>query len=301
MSEKTKLQNQLITLVDSKKKEIWEMRAPCLTAGQELYFRRALNNIMDIPQLVELSRTESGALSIFRALTYALQMGLQVGGQIPQAYIVPKKIKGELKAVLMPTMGGYKFIALSDPPVLKDFYINAVYEKEVVEGFHIDMPTGTVTGHHAYLRGDRGKMIGVYAILTSVAGNKTAKWKPIEDILKIRNEKSDSYKAFKDGKMSKENCAWETDFDMMAIKTAGKSFLKTYAGDKEGLAMALAVEDETTPSVVPADIDDRVNGCLDAVIENTENITEISAETPPESSIEDSGDIFGQSQAEDKF
>jgi recombinational DNA repair protein RecT len=208
---------------------------------------------------------------------------LQIGGVIPQAYIVAMPTKDGMKPTLIPTVDGYRFVALSDPPILKDFFISAVYEKEVESGFRIDMPNGKVEGHFVFLGPDRGKMIGVYAILTHLDNTKTAQWMPIQDIENVRNHHSPSWKAYKNDKMSADKCAWVTDADMMAIKTAGKRFLEPYVALKEGLQMVLNIdEDDTTNGAQEQDkrpIVDRVGDRLDDIIETTAKV-EMTAEEP---------------------
>jgi recombinational DNA repair protein RecT len=255
--------------MEEKKQDIWMVKASYMSEGQEIYFKRALLNIKENNDLLAMSKTKEGAESLFTCISNALQMGLQIGGQIPQAYIVAMPTKNGKKAVLVPTINGYKFIVLSDPPVLKDFFISPVYEKEL-DGFSINKPGGIVN-HMIYAGKDRGQLIGVYAIMENLSGVKRADWMTRTEIENLRNNYSPSYKAYKAGKLPAEYCSWLTDFDMQAIKTAGKRFLKPYAGLKEGLAMALSVSDEIE-EIMPIqpdnrDIEDRVNSKLDNIID----------------------------------
>ena len=238
-----------------------------------------LTNILENKDLAAMAATKDGATKILLCLSRALQMGLQIGGVIPQAYIVPMFAQGGQKPVLIPTIDGYRFVALSDPPILKDFFISPVYEKEVGNGFRIDMPNGKVEGHYVYLGGDRGKMIGVYGILTHLDDTKTAQWMPIQDIENVRNHHSTSWKAYKADKMPADKCAWVTDSDMMAIKTAGKRFLEPYVALKEGLNMVLNVDDEESNVTEPdnRNIKDRVNSRLDDILE-AETVPDLTAQ-----------------------
>lgn len=256
--------NKLVTLINEKKNDLWQIKASYLTEGQEIYFKRALLNIMENKDIVELSKTLPGAGSILRCISSALQMGLQIGGQVPQAHIVAMPTKDGRKATLIPTLNGYRFISLSSPPVLSDFFISAVYLEELKD-FKIDKPAGIVT-HFLFPGDNRGPLIGVYAILEDLNGKKRADWMTRTEIENVRNFHSPAYKAYLAGNIKQDKCAWETDFDQQAIKTAGKRFLKPYAALKEGLAMALTCEDEKSEPE-NGDITDRVGSALDNIIE----------------------------------
>jgi recombinational DNA repair protein RecT len=280
------MDNQLTVLLKEQKVNIWNAKASYLNEKQDIYFKRALINIFENDDILALSQTEVGAKSILRCLAAALQMGLQIGGQIPQAYVVAMPVKDKTsgkyikKATLIPTLAGYKFIALSDPPILQDVFISAAYEKETIS---INKPAGIVN-HELSLGEDRGKLVGVYAILTNLNGTVRADWMSRKEIENVRNTRSPSYKAFLDKKLSRDNCTWETDFDQQAIKTAGKRFLKPYAALKEGLYMALACDEEKTVNPVEGDIEDRVGQALDNV-----NIIEVEPETEETEAKEETG------------
>jgi recombinational DNA repair protein RecT len=285
--------NELMTIVNEKQTALWALRASYMPKNIDIdmYFKRSLINILENKDLAQMSQTKDGAGKIIQCLAKALQMGLQIGGVIPQAYVVAMYTKDGMKPTLIPTIDGYRFVALSDPPILKDFFISAVYEKEVDKGFRIDMPNGKVEGHFVYMGVDRGKLIGVYAILTHLNGTTTAGWMPRQDIDNVRNNHSPSYKAFKAGKMPSDKCAWETDYDMMAIKTAGKRFLEPYVALKEGLQMVLNTDDEeiSNGNGEPdnRNIQQRVGSKLDSIIE-AETVPEMKAETgqPAETNTE---------------
>jgi len=259
------MSNQLqVLLNDNRKKELWDTKASYLKENQDVYFKRALLNIFENNEILSLAQTEDGAKSIFKCLAAALQMGLQIGGQIPQAYVVAMPSgNNKKKAVLIPTFTGYRFIAVSAPPVLEDIYISAAYEKDKIS---IDKPNGVVK-HEIHTGPDRGKLVGVYAILTNLNGTMRADWMSRKEIENVRDNHSSSYIAFKAKKLSSKNCAWETDFDQQAIKTAGKRFLKPYAALKEGLFMALACDEDKIVVPVEGDIEDRVSQSLDNVID----------------------------------
>lgn len=264
MAEQKKQTNALITMIDAKREGLWNLKASYLPKiNQEVYFKRALITVMESKELAALAKTEIGALSILKAIGKALQMGLQIGGNIPQAYIV----KFGETAGLIPTAEGYRFICMADPdPVLKNFSVRAVYDGE---DFSLDYGTGTVK--HAYNGKGRGKLIGVYCQIEDLNGNRKVEYMPREEIERIRDTHSKYFINFKKG-------PWKDDFDAMCLKTAAKKFLKPYAAMKEGLAMALAVDDgepvrDNRP--IQSRVGDQLDDVLDAEFEPAES-------TPPQ-------------------
>jgi|GEM_PF-4343088 len=283
MANQKKSENQLFALVEQKKSSLWEIKASFLNEKQDVYFNRALLSISQNNDLMALARTKPGATSLFMCISRALQMGLQIGGQIPQAYIVPMKNT----ATLIPTADGFKFIALSDPPILKRFTVRAVYEGEK---FNLNFATGEVT-HEIDYKTKRGRLMGVYAMLVELDGTSIAEYMPVADIEKIRDTHSIYFKNFKKG-------PWVDDFDMMCLKTAAKRFLKPYAALKEGINLESFLKDEDGPD--ERLIEDRASSILDDAIE-AEAIVEMNAEAEKPKQDKQNDFKFGNSQPEDKF
>ena len=80
-------------------------------------------------------------------------------------------------------------------------------------------------------------------------------------IEEIRDKHSVSYK-------SGGKSPWKTDFDMMAMKTAAKRFLKPYAAESEGLALMYS-ESETTEEPQDPEQEEAGQETIDNVIERT--------------------------------
>lgn len=276
--------NALIEIINKKQDTIWDVRPQFLTMKKETYFNRALIEIFNNNKLVEISRTPAGAKSIFEGIKKALTMGMQIGGATPHCYLVPMKDK----VTFVPTFDGYKYIALSEPnPVLKNIVIRGVYEKEA-DTLEIDFGNNTVKGHKACLTGDRGKLIGVYGILTDLNGNDHVEWMPTEEINRIRDTYSQSYK------FQKNQSPWTTEYDKQALKTAGKQFLKPYAMLKEGLALALEIEDiEEVPENVSSRVESRLANMNieDAEVIEEEKHEEVNEVVEPDTT-DNSGKLF---------
>lgn len=222
-------ENQLVTLVKTKQPDLWQVKASYLTEKQDVYFKRTLLNIFEDKNLVALTNDKKGAHSLLMCISRALQMGLQIGGQVPQAYIVAM---GET-AQLIPTAAGYRFIVTSEPPVLMDYVQKPVYDGDECK---IDAMTGEVK-HDIRITDTKRKLIGIYAQFTELDGSKHADYISMGEIISIRDNWS---KKDKNGDWSK---AWRLSPESMAMQKAAKHFLKPYAALKEGLAMALAIEE----------------------------------------------------------
>jgi phage RecT family recombinase len=265
--------NEFFALVEKKKADLWEVKANYLQEKQEVYFKRALLAVAQDKNLLALSKTKPGAQSLFMCISRSIQMGLQIGGQIPQAYLVPMKDT----ATLIPTAEGYKFIALTDPPVLKSFIVRAVCEGEK---FSLNYVTGEVD-HSMDFKTKKGQLIGVYCLITDLKDNKLSEFMSREDIEKIRDTHSRAWKAYLNKKISADKCPWLNDFEMMALKTATKRFLKPYAALKEGLAMALAVENEGDVKPDTRPIESRAESILDDAIEVDATVEKPAEEEKP--------------------
>jgi phage RecT family recombinase len=280
----TKNNFQLLTQqIEKKKNELWQIKASYLNEQQEVYFKRALVNIFENEDMAKMASTTAGAKSIFLCISKALQMGLQIGGQIPQAYILKffcKKSNCD-QAVLAPTAEGYKFIALSDPAVIKSINVKVVHEGD-------DCKINAITGeieHQIPVISDKREMVGIYGIITELDGRKHADYISKGEIEEIR----DNWSKYPDSK------AWTKSFEQMAIAKATKRFLKPYAALKEGLAMALSL-DEVQPDIEQdQEIKNRVGSTLDKIIDtdiiDEKNTKKDSGEKPVK--------IFGKESSSD--
>ncbi|MHA2123309.1 MAG: recombinase RecT, partial [Promethearchaeota archaeon] len=217
--------------------------------------KRALINIMSDDKLSKLASTQLGAAAIWRCVAQAALMGLQIGGSIPQAYI----LGFGNECSLSPTAEGYKFIALSNPdPVLKSFEIDIFYEND---DFQMDKSARTIK-HIPYITDKKRRLMGIYCMIEELGGNKRVDFITRGEIEEIRDKWS---KKDKNGNYSK---AWRNSFEMMALAKAAKRFLKPYAALKEGLKMAYDTEDEIKEE--SRNIEDRAVNIIDVAMPETE-------------------------------
>jgi len=231
--------------------EIMAIAARDVAAAGSTWMKRAVVSIANNDQLADVLKTKTGLFSIYKGLAKAATMGLQIGGQFPHAYLTPYDGKAEL----IVSADGYKHTAIHGPgAVLSDCVFRRVYEGEQ---FSIDFARAEVK-HNYDGKADRGKLVGVYGILTRTDGAVGVDYMTKTEALLIRDGHS---KAYRNGKGP-----WKTDEDAMIEKTAAKKFLRKFAAEAEGLAMLFgqdgedAAEEYTPP---PRDVSERMADRLD--------------------------------------
>lgn len=230
---------------------------PVRKAGQT-WVQRAIVSISNNDNLKEVLATRTGLFSVYKALAKAATMGLQIGGQFPHAHLTPYQGKAEL----IVSADGYRHAAIHGPgAVLSSVDISRVYEGDEVR---IDKGAGHVS-HVINPTKERGKLIGIYGIMTTTDGRKIIDYMSRDEALKIRDGHSI---AWKNGKGP-----WKTDEEAMIEKTAAKKFLKRFASEAEGLAMIFTEDEEYTP---PArDVSERM---ADHLEEKVARVTRVKPE-----------------------
>jgi recombination protein RecT len=236
--------------------EIWSVAPPAIQSQRETWFKRAFVALVNNDALKDVLSSRTGVFSVYKSLAKAAGMGLQIGGHVPQAHLVPFQGKAEL----IVSAEGYKHAAVNGPaPVLEGFEVRAVYDGEQ---FKIDF-AGAQVIHNYDGKADRGKLLGVYGIMTRTDGRREVGYMTRGEIEAVRDAHSYTYK-------KGMTTPWKTDFDSMAMKTAAKRFLKPYAAESEGLAMLYQQDQEPAPearSEAPEpktrDVSERMAGRLD--------------------------------------
>ncbi len=216
--------------------ELHKIAAANVIDNFDVWKTRALVEIASSDALKPIIATRTGLLSIYQGLTKAATAGLQIGGQTPQVYFVPKAGK----AVMIPTKEGYSQIATYGPgAVLREYpELHRVYEKDK---FRIDDAARTYD-HKFEPFAERGKLLGYFTVLEYHDGRKAIPY-ILQD--KVR----DIQKAYK---MS-DGPAWKKSPDEMDEKTAMKYLLREPVRESVGRAMmvSLDVEYEEVAPVEP--------------------------------------------------
>jgi len=273
--------------------EIMAVAAPDVAKAGSTWLKRAVISVANNDKLAPVLKTRTGLFSVIKCFEKAATMGLQIGGQFPHAHLIPF----EGLAELIVSAEGYKHVAIHGPgAVLSDVQIERVYEGEDVR---IDKGAGTVS-HVINTANERGKLKGVYGIITKRDGTKLVDYMTTAEALKIRDNHSGAWKGGR-------STPWKTDEDAMVEKTAAKKFLRKFAAESEGLAMLYSQEmDDDMVDVTelpPRDVSDRMAAHLDrkasamtateAVKEAAQDaeVVEEKAASHPESAAQPDGEV----------
>ena len=151
-------------------------------------------------------------ISFIAAMMESAQLGLEPNTPLGQAYLIPYKVKGIDKVQFQIGYKGLLELAQRSGKI-KSIYAHEVRANdkfEVKYGLHQDLI------HEPAFKGDRGEVIGYYAVYHLDTGGHSFIFQSKEEILKHAKAKS---KTFDYG-------PWQTDFDEMAKKTVIKKLLK---------------------------------------------------------------------------
>ncbi len=138
--------------------------------------------------------------SFVNAVMGASHLGLEIGGPLGQAYLVP--YKNEIKLIV-----GYRgLLTLARRSgMISSIKAEIVYEHDT---FDLDLGIDPKVTHKPKLNGDRGKPTLVYMVAHFVGGGHHFEWMSITEVNKIRERSP-----------SKDKGPWVTDYEQMALKT----------------------------------------------------------------------------------
>jgi recombination protein RecT len=162
--------------------------------------------------ITEFQRNEQLAnctgLSLLGCAVQAAQLGLEIGGPLGQAYLVPyrNQKKGVREAQFQ--IGYRGFIALAH----RTEKVQLFAAHSVRENDEFDLTLGTEPRvHHKPARADRGQIVGVYAVLRTTNGGRDFEYMSLTEITEHRARYS---KQRGDGPSP-----WDSAFEEMAKKT----------------------------------------------------------------------------------
>lgn len=139
-----------------------------------------------------------------------------------EAYLVPRKVGGQLQVVLEPSYMGLVKL-LTDSGSVKVIEARPIYQGDDCA---IDMSTAQKVMRHVpyFMRGvAKGSVMGFYSLATLHDGSKVCEVMGKDEVDRIM-ERSESYKAFKSGNV--RSAVWITDYDQMGCKTVIKRHWK---------------------------------------------------------------------------
>lgn len=147
-------------------------------------------------------------VSFIAAMMESAQLGLEPNTPLGQAYLIPYGNKVQFQV-------GYKgLLELAQ----RSGKIKTIYAHEVRENdeFEIDYGLEQKLTHKPILKGDRGNVIGYYAVYHLDNGGYSFIFMTRDEVLTHAKAKSKTF----------SNGPWQTDFDAMAKKTVIKQLLK---------------------------------------------------------------------------
>lgn len=147
-------------------------------------------------------------MSFIAAMMQSAQLGLEPNTPLGQAYLIPygKQVQFQI---------GYKgLLELAQRSgKIKTLYAHEVRENDT---FDIDYGLNQTLTHKPLLKGDRGEVIGYYAVYHLDTGGNSFIFMTKDEVLEHTKRFSKTY----------NSGPWQTDFDAMAKKTVIKQLLK---------------------------------------------------------------------------
>ncbi len=187
--------------------------------------RIVMTQVQNNPFLLECDKT-----SLLSSVMTACQLGLEPDGVLGHGYLVPFNRKVQF----IPGYKGYIKLARQSGEI-SDFYAMDVREKDkfkVVDGLNRDL-------QHERATGERGEVIGFYAVAKFKDGGFDFKYMTAAEINAIRDN-SQGYKAYKAGKV--KETPWASSYVAMGLKTVIRQLAKFLPMSTQ-LQQAAAIED----------------------------------------------------------
>lgn len=173
-------------------------------------------------------------MSFIAAMMQSAQLGLEPNTALGQAYLIPygKQVQFQI---------GYKgLLELAQRSgKIKTLYAHEVRENDT---FDIDYGLNQTLTHKPLLKGNRGEVIGYYAVYHLDTGGNSFIFMTKDEVLEHAKRFSKTY----------NSGPWQTDFDAMAKKTVIKQLLK-YAPLSIELQKATSM-DETVKTEISDDM-----------------------------------------------
>jgi recombination protein RecT len=171
--------------------------------------RVVMSQIQLNPKLLDCDKT-----SLLSSVMTAAQLGLEPDGVLGHGYLVP--FAG--KCQFIPGYRGYIKLARQSGEV-SDLYAMDVRKNDdfkVTDGLNRNL-------EHVRAEGDRGPVIGFYAVAKYVNGGFDFKYMPVEEVNAIRDT-TQGWKAFKAGKI--KETPWDGNYNAMGMKTVIRQLAK---------------------------------------------------------------------------
>ena len=235
----------------------FEKLLPSVISGKQ-FLRLALNALQSTPHLKECT-----VMSFYGAIMQCAQLGLKpnVNGEAHLSPFFNNKIgKYECQFIV-----GYKGL-MSLARRSGEISIIDAHEVRENDKFEIEFGFEPKVVHVPCLKGDRGAIIGYYAIVVMKDGGKLAHYMTVDEAEKYGKRYSKTF----------NNGPWKTDFDAMAKKSCLRQELK-YAPTSTDVDSALKTDEHTLK------YDETATSDVGNIIDITDDdISEVPAESNTE-------------------
>ena len=198
--------------------------------------RVAMTSIQKNPKLLDCDTK-----SLLGAVIQSAQLGLEPDGVLGQAYLIPYKTTCQF----IPGYKGLIDLARRSGQIVS-IASHCIYENDQFT-FNYGLKE---TLEHIPARGNRGQMIGVYAVAILKDGGHSIEVMWTEDINKIRDKSSGYMAAIK----YKKDHPWLSHYDEMARKTVIRRLCK-YLPLSVELSRAVALDEQAEAGVFHSPVD----------------------------------------------
>lgn len=181
--------------------------------------------VTEVRKNPKLAECDKG--SFFAAILQCAQLGLEPGSALGHAFLIPRRNKGSMECQLQ--IGYQGMIDLAERSGKVTLEANLIYENEL---YDIELGTSPKITHKPCLTGQKGDLVGAYAVARYADGR--VKFRFID-----REEIEEAKKAGSAGNYG----PWSTHYNEMARKTAVRRLFKMLPKSIE-LAQALQIEEK---------------------------------------------------------
>jgi recombination protein RecT len=184
-----------------------------------------------------LNVARSNPDSLQAAISNVAAIGISLNPALAFAYLVPRKINQKPAVCLDISYRGLTKLA-TDTGIIKAMKAELVYANDVFnyKGFHVEPEFS------ANPFGDRGALVGVYAMALLTDGTVLVETMTIQEVNKIRDDSEAFKSAVAKGGWTLENNVWVKFYTEMVKKTVIKRCYKTLPTSKGTEIMGKAIE-----------------------------------------------------------
>lgn len=211
---------------------------PALRESAARFARSLVTEVQRNPNLKNTT-----ALSLLGAMIQTAQLGLELGGPLGQAYLVPYW-NSKVKANEVQMQVGYRgLLALGHRSgQIATMYAQVVYERDE---FDLQLGSEPRVTHKPALTPDRGRPLGVYAVVVKIKSDRPdVEWMSAAEIEKHKDQYSKA--------AGKGFSPWSTAWNEMARKTVLRRLAKRTPVSVE--LVTAAVLDEHADDDVPQNL-----------------------------------------------